>query len=423
MTIQVFGLSHDTAPLALRERVAFAPEKLPEHLERAREQLNLEEVAILSTCNRTEIYAIGDAGFTAFGEWLAAAHGLAPTELIASCYTHREGAALRHMMRVASGLDSLVLGEPQILGQMKAAYLAARAAGVLGTALEQSFQSVFAAAKRVRSETGIGANPVSVAYAAVGLARQIFGRLEALHAILIGAGDTIELVARHLGEAGIAGLMFANRTPDRAALLAARHGGETLPLAELPDHLHRADLVITATASQVPVLGKGAVESALRRRRRRPILMVDIAVPRDIEPEVGRLDDVYLYTVDDLREVIREGRRAREAAARAAEEIIELEVARWQRRRLARDAVGAIRAYRGHAATVRDAEVDKALRALDAGQPPEVVLRQLANSLTNKLLHHPTAGLKRAGEQGRQESLRWLSELFATDRPDRPESP
>lgn len=418
MTIQVFGLSHDTAPLALRERVAFASETLAEHLQRARRELALDEIAILSTCNRTEIYAAGEASFSGFGAWLAAAHRLSPTELVASCYAHRDESALRHMMRVASGLDSLVLGEPQILGQMKSAYLAARSAGVLGTVLEQSFQSVFAAAKRVRSETGIGANPVSVAYTAVSLARQIFGRLEPLHAILVGAGDTIELVARHLAEAELAGLIFANRTPDRAALLAARHGGTVLPLAELPEQLHRADLVITATASQVPILGKGAVESALRRRRRRPMLMVDIAVPRDIEPEVGRLDDVYLYTVDDLREVIQEGRRARTEAARAAEEIIELEVARWQRRQLARDAVGLIRAYRGHAAAVRDAEVDRALRALEGGQPPEAVLRQLANSLTNKLLHHPTAGLKRAGEEGRQESLRWLRELFEPDRPE-----
>ena len=305
---------------------------------------------------------------------------------------------------------------------MKSAYLTARAAGALSTGLEQCFQSVFAAAKRVRSETAIGANPVSVAYAAVGLARQIFGRLESLHAILIGAGDTVELVARHLTEAEIDGLIFANRTPERAALLAARHGGEALPLTELSDHLHRADLVITATTSQVPVLGKGAVESALKRRRHRPMLMVDIAVPRDIEPEVGRLDDVYLYTVDDLREVIQEGRRARQQAAQDAEEIIDLEISRWQRRQLARDAVGAIRAYRGHAAAVRDAEVEKALRALEGGQTPEIVLRQLANSLTNKLLHHPTAGLKRAGEEGRQDSLRWLSELFAVDRQDRSES-
>ena len=418
MTVQVFGLSHATAPVALRERVAFADASLARHLHSAQQALALTGVAILSTCNRTEIYATGDASLATFADWLANAHRVPAADLLGSCYTHRDGQALRHMMRVAGGLDSLVLGEPQIFGQMKSAYLEARAAGTISTTLEQSFQSAFAAAKRVRSETAIGANPVSVAYAAVGLARQIFGRLDALHAMLIGAGDTIELVARHLADAKLASLTFANRTPDRATLLAARHSGQAIPLAELPEQLHRADLVITATASPVPVLGKGAVESALKRRRHRPMLMVDIAVPRDIEPEVGRLDDVYLYTVDDLREVIQEGRRAREAAAQAAEAIIDLEVARWQRRQLARDAVGLIRAYRGHAATVRDAEVEKALRALEGGQPPEAVLRQLANSLTNKLLHHPTAGLKRAGEEGRQESLRWLRELFEPDRPE-----
>lgn len=423
VTVQVFGLSHATAPVALRERVAFAADDLADHLARARQALALDEVAILSTCNRTEIYAVGDPGFAAFGDWLAAAHQVPAAELLGACYAHRDGQALRHMMRVASGLDSLVLGEPQVLGQMKAAYLAARAAGTLATTLEQSFQSVFAAAKRVRSETAIGANPVSVAYAAVGLARQIFGRLEALHAILIGAGDTIELVARHLADARLASLTFANRTPDRAALLAAEHGGQALPLTELSDQLHRADLVISATTSPVPVLGKGAVESALKRRRHRPMLMVDIAVPRDIEPEVGRLDDVYLYTVDDLRAVIQEGQRAREAAAQAAEAIIDLEVQRWQRRQLARDATEVIRLFRDHAAAQRDAELDKALRALAAGQTPETVLRQLANSLTNKLLHHPTAGLKKAGEEGRGEPLRWLRELFGPDRPDHPESP
>ncbi len=423
VTVLVFGLSHATAPVALRERVAFAEDGLAAHLQSARRALALAEVAILSTCNRTEIYAVGAADFTAFGDWLAAVHRIPTAELLGACYAHRDGQALHHMMRVASGLDSLVLGEPQILGQMKAAYLAARAAGTLATTLEQSFQSVFAAAKRVRSETAIGANPVSVAYAAVGLARQIFGRLEALHAILIGAGDTIELVARHLAEARLASLTFANRTPDRAALLAAEHGGQVLPLTELSDQLHRADLVISATTSPVPVLGKGAVESALKRRRHRPVLMVDMAVPRDIEPEVGRLDDVYLYTVDDLREVIQESQRAREAAAQAAEAIIDLEVLRWQRRRLARDATDVIRLFRDHAAAQREAELDKALRALAAGQAPEIVLRQLANSLTNKLLHHPTAGLKKAGEEGREEPLRWLRELFDQDRPDHPESP
>lgn len=423
MTVQVFGLSHATAPIALRERVAFAEDNLADRLHEAQRTLALAEVAILSTCNRTEIYAVGDTSFAAFGDWLAAAHRLPAAELLGSCYAHRGDPALRHMMRVASGLDSLVLGEPQILGQMKSAYLAARAAGTIATTLEQSFQSVFGAAKRVRSETAIGANPVSVAYAAVGLARQIFGRLEALHAILIGAGDTIELVARHLADARLASLTFANRTPDRAALLATRHGGLVLPLAELSDQLHRADLVISATSSQVPVLGKGAVESALKRRRHRPMLMVDIAVPRDIEPEVGRLDDVYLYTVDDLREVIQEGQRARATAAQAAETILDLEVLRWQRRQLARDATAVIRMFRDHAAAQRDAEIDKALRALAAGQAPETVLRQLAGNLTNKLLHHPTTGLKKAGEEGREEPLRWLRELFDPARSDHRDYP
>ncbi len=415
MTILAFGLSHDTAPVALRERVAFAPERVADHLHRARRELGFAEVAILSTCNRTEIYAAGDAGLDALCDWLATVHGVAREELAGGCYVHRDADAVRHLIRVASGLDSLVLGEPQILGQLKSAYGVAQGAGTLSTALEPVFQAVFAAAKRVRAETAIGANPVSVAYAAVGLARQIFGRLDGVRALLIGAGDTIELVARHLRDAGVAGITCANRTLERAAELAAHHGANAILLADLPEHLHQADVVISSTASQLPVLGKGAVESALKRRRHRPMLMVDIAVPRDIEPEVGQLDDVYLYTVDDLREVIDEGRRAREDAAVAATGIVDSEVSRWQRRQLERDAVGTIRAFRDSAATLRDAELDKALLALGSGQPADAVVRQLAHGLTNKLLHRPTEQLKRVGEAGSQEPLRWLQKLFDHD--------
>lgn len=415
MTILAFGLSHDTAPVALRERVAFAPEAVADHLHQVRRELGLDEVAILSTCNRTEIYAAGAAGFDALCGWLATVHGVAREELAGGCYVHRDADAVRHMMRVASGLDSLVLGEPQILGQLKSAYGVAQSRGSVSTLLEPVFQAVFAAAKRVRAETAIGANPVSVAYAAVGLARQIFGRLDGVRALLIGAGDTIELVARHLHDAGVAGITCANRTLERAAELAARYGANAILLADLPEHLHQADVVISSTASQLPVLGKGAVESALKRRRHRPMLMVDIAVPRDIEPEVGQLDDVYLYTVDDLRDVIDEGRRAREDAAVTATGIVDAEVSRWQRRQLERDAVGTIRAFRDSAATLRDAELDKALRALEAGQPAAVVVRQLAHGLTNKLLHRPTEQLKRVGEEGREEPLRWLRKLFDHD--------
>lgn len=415
MTILVFGLNHDTASVALRERVAFPPEAVADHLHRARRELGLGEVSILSTCNRTELYGAGDASFDALCDWLARVHGMAREDLAGGCYLHRDAEAVRHMMRVAGGLDSLVLGEPQILGQMKSAYGIARDADTVAAMLEPVFQSVFAAAKRVRAETGIGANPVSVAYAAVGLARQIFGRLDSLRALLIGAGDTIDLVARHLRDAGVAGITCANRTLERAGELAARHGAEAIALADLPEHLHRADLVISSTASQLPLLGKGAVESALKRRRHRPMLMVDIAVPRDIEPEVGQLDDVYLYTVDDLRDVIDEGRRARADAAIVAAGIVDVEVARWQRRQLARDAVGTIRAFRDNAAALRDAELDKALRALDAGQSADIVVRQLAHGLTNKLLHRPTEQLRRVGEEGGEEPLRWLRRLFDQD--------
>ncbi len=422
MTLLAFGINHNTASLDIRERVAFSPESVTQALGKLCALPLVDEAIILSTCNRTEIYA-HVAGETVAGEvdmaarqiqqWLAEHHQLPVVALDTSRYWHDGKQAAEHMMRVACGLDSLVLGEPQILGQVKSAYSVACDAGTVGRYLHDVFQQVFAVAKRVRTETAIGENPVSVAYAAVSLARQIFSDLKQDTALLIGAGETIELVARHLREQGIGQIIVANRTLERAAELAERFSAEAILLADIPEQLHRADVVITSTASQLPLLGKGAVESALKKRKHRPMFMVDIAVPRDIEPEVGELDDVYLYSVDDLSEVIDENRRSREGAAQEADGIIATGVERYVRSLRALDSVATIRAYREQSENIRNQELEKALRNLQSGASPEQALKQLARGLTNKLIHAPTTRIKEAGAAGDSQLMDLSQKLFA----------
>lgn len=412
MTLLAFGINHTTAPLAIRERVAFAPDALEQALIEAREQAGLAEVAILSTCNRTEIYAACELGGERLLQWLLAHTDMGEHDLSDCYYCFRDEEAVNHMMKVAGGLDSLVLGEPQILGQMKSAYAVASQAGTIGGRLHNAFQQVFGIAKRVRSETAIGENPVSVAYAAVSLAQQIFSDLKEDTALLIGAGETVQLVARHLREQGIKRLIVANRTLERAQQLAREFAAEAILLADIPEHLHRADIVISSTASQLPLLGKGAVESALKKRKHKPMFMLDIAVPRDIEAEVGSLDDVYLYTVDDLHAVIDQNKKSRAAAADKAREIIAEGVAQYRDALRAQDAVATIKAYRSRAEALGAAELDKARRALAAGGDPEQLLEQLTRNLTNKLLHTPSASLRRASAQGRVEVIQVARDLF-----------
>ena len=412
MHLSVLGINHHSAPVDVRERVAFAPETMVDALNDARESLGIDELGILSTCNRTEIYAATESGDGHLLRWLSD-YKRAPMEQLARCaYDSQGDEAIAHMIRVASGLDSLVLGEPQILGQVKSAFTVAREAGSVGSVLNSAFQHIFAVAKRVRTETAIGQNPVSVAYAAVSLAQRIFSDLAEVNALLIGAGETIELVAQHLRQKNIGAITVANRTLSRAADLARAHGAQAILLSDIHDHLPRADMVISSTASQLPILGKGAVESALKQRRHKPMFMVDIAVPRDIEPEVAKLNDVYLYTVDDLKDVIEENLRHREEAASHAETIIREGVESWRKQLRAQNAVGTIRAFRQSVEQLRDAELDKALTALQRGQPAEEVLTALARSLTNKLLHTPTLRLKKAGEEGRDDHIRLAHELF-----------
>jgi glutamyl-tRNA reductase len=412
MGILAFGISHKSASVDLRGQIAFAPEIVVQALQAALVSMEAEEIALLSTCNRTEIYLQGEVSDQQLLNWLASSKGLELRQLESCYYCHREEDAIRHMMRVASGLDSLVLGEPQIFGQIKSAYAVGREAGTVSTYLNQAFQQAFSAAKRVRSETAIGQNPVSVAYASVSLAEQIFTDLNSAHALLIGAGETIELVARHLKEKNIGQITVANRTLNRAQELAADFSAEAILLSDIPDVLHRADIVISSTASQLPILGKGAVEAALKRRKHKPMFMVDIAVPRDIESQVEELADVYLYSVDDLEEVIQDNMRARQVAADLGQTIIDQDVQSWAKQQRALAAVDTIKAFRDSVEIIRDGEIEKARSALERGQDAVEVINTLARNLTNKLLHKPTTKLKQASEEGRDDTIHVAHELF-----------
>jgi glutamyl-tRNA reductase len=413
MTILAVGLNHKTAPVEIRERISFGPDILVAALRSLSEEAGVGECAILSTCNRTEVYCVIDpAGDLSLDSWLAAFHGLEEERIAPHLYRHLDREAVSHLLRVASGLDSMVLGEPQILGQVKAACQSACDSGSAGKILGRLFQHTFAVAKQVRTDTAIGSSPVSVAFAAVGLARQIFADLSELTALLIGAGETIELAARHLHQHGVGRMIVANRTVERAHTLAAQFEGYAISLTELGSHLPEADIVISSTASPLPVLGKGTVERALKQRKHRPIFMVDIAVPRDIEPEVGELGDVYLYTVDDLQDVIDEGMRSRREAAEQAEEIVDFhagEFLAWVR---SLDAVNLIQDYRRRAESLRDDVLAAAKKRLESGKPPEEALAFLAHTLTNKLLHAPSARLRKAGREGEVQLLEAANELF-----------
>lgn len=416
MTLLAFGINHKTAPVDIREKVAFPPETLDAALQDLLACGSVSEAAIVSTCNRTELYVgIDNKSDQAVIEWFRNFHNLSAEELDPYLFNHSESAAVQHVLRVASGLDSLVLGEPQILGQIKDAYQKASTAGAIGQQLNRLFQHTFAVAKQVRTETAIGASPVSVAFAAVSLSKQIFADVSEHTALLIGAGETIELVARHLHEQGIRKIIVANRTVERAQELAQLFDGEAIALADIPARLIEADIIISSTASQLPILGKGAVERALKARKHRPIFMVDIAVPRDIEPEVSELNDVYLYTVDDLQEVIEEGRQSREEAAKQAEEIIENQVDHFMGWLRSLDAVDTIRSYRQQAIRLREEALQHAERQLASGKDPQQVMGELARSLTNKLIHQPTVQLNRAAYEGRNELLSQARNLFGLD--------
>lgn len=414
MPLLALGINHKTAPIDIRERVAFTPERLPDALRELVGQTAVNEAAILSTCNRTELYCgLDDLEPREVIQWLSRFHGLDPAQVEPYTYIFPNQEAVRHILRVASGLDSLILGEPQILGQIKDAYGKASHIGTVGRLLNRLFQHTFTVAKQVRTDTAIGSSPVSVAFAAVSLAKQIFSNFDKHTALLIGAGETIELVARHLKEIGIGRIIIANRTLERAQHLAHELDGYAIELGDIPAHLAEADIVISSTASPLPILGKGMVESAIKARRRQPMLMVDIAVPRDIESQVGELQDVYLYTVDDLQEIIQEGLKSRQEAAKQAEEIIDVQVHHFMGWLRSLSSIDVIRQFREQSILTRDSELDKALRKLASGAPADEVLQLLAHNLTNKLIHEPSTQMRQAGHDGRTELLEAARELFA----------
>ncbi len=418
MTLLSVGINHNTAPVAIREQLSFALEILKPSLQSLLTVTGISEAAILSTCNRTEVYCSAHStDQQTLIEWVADNKKLTSSDFSPYLYCHSDNQLIRHIFRVASGLDSMVLGEPQILGQMKTAYQIASEAGTLGKHLGKLFQYTFNTAKKVRTDTAIGSSPVSVAFAAVQFAQQIFDKLSEQTALLIGAGETIELAARHLSQQGIEKIIIANRTYERAHRLAMQFNGYAIELSELPNHLAEADIVISSTASPLPILGKGSVESALKKRKRKPMFMVDLAVPRDIEAEVEQLSDVYLYTVDDLQQTIDQNMHSRRLAAEQAEEIIDTQVEHFLTWLRAQSAQTMIRDYRQNAELARDELLAKALAALKNGSPAEDVINRLAHGLTNKLLHTPSTQIRMAAEQERHDLLAAALEIFNLNQP------
>ena len=413
MTFVTFGLNHHTAPVSLREQVAFDGSAAREAVGELRSQPGVDEALILSTCNRTELYcSVSPGAEDVPAQWLHRHHHLTADKLGEFLYRHDEDEAVRHMFRVATGLDSMVLGEPQILGQVKDAYQMAREARALGPPMERLMQQTFAVAKRVRSDTQIGAHSVSVAFTAVRLAEEVFTDLREACVLLVGAGDTIELAARHLVGKQVKRLLVANRTLENAQELAARHGGYALALSDLPRHLAEADIVITSTAAREPVITRNMVEAAIEARRRRPVFMVDIAVPRDVEPVVSELRDVFLYGIDDLRQVIDEHMRSREAAASEAAAIIDLQVDRYMGWRRAMTLRNPVLDLRASAESQRDEVLARAQAMIASGKSPEQALAFLANTLTNKLLHAPSASLREAALSGDMDLLNAAERLY-----------
>jgi glutamyl-tRNA reductase len=415
-----FGMNHQTAPLALRERVAFVPEEVSHTIARLRDRLagrdtgRLTEAAIVSTCNRTELYCAVEepvAASHALADFIAAEKRLEAEELKRASYVLPQTNAVRHAFRVASGLDSMVLGEPQILGQMKQAERLAREAGGMGLLLNHLFQRTFAVAKEVRTTTDIGTQSVSMAAAAVRTAERIFGALADSQILFVGAGEMIELTATHFAARHPKSIVVANRTIERAQTLASKLHGHAMRLAELPESIAKFDIVVSCTASSLPIIGLGMVERAIRSRRHRPMFIVDLAVPRDVEPEVARLDDVYVYTVDDLGRIVASGTETRQAAVAQAEAIIETRVRDFEAWLKTRAAVPVIQGLRERADALRAKELERAKKLLARGEPPEAVIEQLSQALTNKFLHAPVAALHQAGNEDDDERARVVALL------------
>ena len=437
MPLLLVGINHSTANIALREKIAFPPEIVGKALSQVFALEEVEEVVIVSTCNRTELYLEYQLyqdlekldskmvenqllvdNQKVIINWLAGFHNLEPEEILECSYFFGGENVVRHLMKVSCGLDSMVLGEPQILGQIKSALAVSKDLNVVGENLGRVFQGAFSIAKEVRTETAIGENPVSVAYAAVTLAERIFSDLTSLRTLLIGAGRTVELVARHLVDKGVCQIVVANRTLDNALEIARKFDAHCALLSEIPEKLVDADIVVSSTNSQLPLLGKGAVERALKQRKHEPMLLIDLAVPRDIEAEVGDVADAYLYSIDDISEVIEDSQKSREAAAEQAESIIERGVGEYLKQVRSLNAVATLRAFRDKAEAIRDLEIQRAIKSLEKGEAMEKVLESLGRAITNKLIHSPSVQMKKASAEGRDELLRLTQELYGLDDSD-----
>ncbi len=417
MSLFALGLNHTTAPVAVRERVAFAPDMLGDALRALTRGRAVKEAAILSTCNRTEIYFHGGEPDNV-AQWLTEAHGLPGDALAPHLYTLPDDKAVSHAFRVASGLDSMVLGEPQILGQMKQAVRSAESAGSLGLVLNRLFQRTFAVAKDVRTQTDIGSASISMAAAAVKLAERIFPSLSDQHLLLIGAGEMIELAATHFAARKPASITVANRTLERGRTLADRFGATAITLNEVPERLPQFDIIVTCTASTLPILGKGLIERVVKQRRHAPVFIVDLAVPRDVEPEAGLLDDVFLYSVDDLVAIVRDNLQVRREAVVQAEAMIAEQTDHFLRWLDGRAVVPTISALHGHHDELRQTELDRARRMLASGTAPDEVLEALARGITSKLLHGPLAALNQAGDAERAELIALFQRIYKL--PDTP---
>ncbi len=417
MQLFAFGINHKTAPLAVREQVAFNVEAMDTALRDLVGHGAAKEATILSTCNRTEVYCSTNEPAQAIN-WLANFHKLPADKIEPYIYAMPQEEAVKHAFRVASGLDSMVLGEPQILGQMNQAVRQAEQAGTMGFMLHKLFQRTFSVAKDVRTQTEIGANLTSMAAAAVKLAERIFPSIAEQRVLFIGAGEMIELNAVHFAAKSPKQVTVANRTLERAQTLSRRFNGSAITLNELPDQLAHYDIVVTSTASQLPILGKGMVERALKARKHKPLFIVDLAVPRDVEAEVAELDDVFLYSVDDLSEVVKDGLDSRQGAVKEAEVIIAAGVNEFMHWMESRGVVPTIRSLRDVAERQRRHEMEKALRNLAKGEPPEKVLESLSNALTNKFLHAPAHALNHAQAAEREALLDAVHRIYQLHTPE-----
>jgi glutamyl-tRNA reductase len=411
MPLYALGLNHATAPVKVREQVAFQPDTLGVALRDLIAQPSVKEAAILSTCNRTEVY-FSAAEAAPVERWLESFHRVPSESLHPYVYTLAQDRAVSHAFRVASGLDSMVLGEPQILGQMKHAVRSAEAAGALGLILNRLFQRTFAVAKDVRTNTDIGSASISMAAAAVKLAERIYPSLADQHLLLIGAGEMIDLAAAHFAAKHPKSITVANRTLERGEQLAARFGANAITLNELPERLAQFDMIVTSTASSLPILGKGLLERAIKSRRHTPMFIVDLAVPRDVEPEAAELDDVFLYSVDDLANIVKDNLQIRVDALTQAEAMIAEQAQSFLRWLDGRSVIPTLTALQGHHEVLRAAEVERARRLLSGGAAPEQVIEQLARGLTNKFLHAPAQALTRAGDAERAQLLAMLHHIY-----------